>query len=115
MSQITTDICRAFEELGCPYQKIKHAASRTSEQSAQARVAGGGPLVIGAKANLRLVEDWPATLHPLRRGKSSYPPRLHPDGALQLAVRTVSGNIAVILVRPRFDGQEYPSYPKINH
>ena len=52
MSQITTDICRAFEELGCPYQKIKHAASHTSEQSAQARVAGGGPLVIGAKALL---------------------------------------------------------------
>ena len=49
MNPIMTEICRAFEELGRPYQKIEHAASHTSEQSAQARVAGGGPLVIGAK------------------------------------------------------------------
>ena len=52
MNPITAEICRAFEELGRPYQKIEHAASHTSEQSAQARVAGGGPLVIGAKALL---------------------------------------------------------------
>lgn len=50
---ITTEICRAFELQSRPYQKIEHLVrTYIHEQSAQARVSSGGPLVLGIKSLL---------------------------------------------------------------
>lgn len=46
----TLEIVRSIDRLGLPHQLIEHFPCRTSEESARARTAGGGPPCCGAKA-----------------------------------------------------------------